>query len=433
MVINTNIAALNTYNQMSKNEKALSTSLEKLSSGSRINGAADDPSGLAISQKMTTQINGLNTATSNAQNGISLVQTADGALSETQSILQNMSELAVQSANDTNTTQDRTNTQSEITQLQSEIDRISNTTQFNTKNLIDGSMSGAVTTAAANVSTSAVLDSVSNAGVAGSGDDLTDLADSSGNTIGIANGDTITMTYNVGGKTVSNSLVVGTTGNTIDDLGNLLWSDGQGGNNGGTQYGSLAIGDGTNGTTAGSMIVTAQAGGKDNAINGLTLTVADSSGNVQAAASNALSSFTETTAATDVHADGSDTFQVGANANQTVKLQINDMSSLALGVSGIDVTTQTGANSAITAVNNAIQKVSSQRANLGAVQDRLNDTINNLTTESQNMTAASSQITDVDMAQEMMEYTKENILDQASQAMLAQANQLPQGALQLLK
>jgi len=423
MVINTNIAALNTYNQMSKNEKALSTSLQKLSSGSRINGAADDPSGLAISQKMTTQINGLNTATSNAQNGISLVQTADGALSETQSILQNMSELAVQSANDTNTVQDRTNTQSEITQLQSEIDRISNTTQFNTKNLIDGSMSGAVTQAADNVSTSAVLDS-GNAPITDTTATLDSLQDSSGNSIGIADGDTVTMTYNVGGKTVTNQLTVSAGTTALSDLGNLLTSDGLGG---GTQYGTLGV------NANGQMQVTATNGGKLGAINGLTLTVADSTGTVKAAASNALSSFTETTAATDLHADGSDTFQVGANANQTVKLQINDMSSLALGVSGVDVTTQTGANSAITAVNNAIQKVSSQRANLGAVQDRLNDTINNLTTESQNMTAASSQITDVDMAQEMMQYTKENILDQASQAMLAQANQLPQGALQLLK
>jgi len=421
MVINTNIAALNTYNQMSKNEKALSTSLQKLSSGSRINGAADDPSGLAISQKMTTQINGLNTATSNAQNGISLVQTADGALSETQSILQNMSELAVQSANDTNTVQDRTNTQSEITQLQSEIDRISNTTQFNTKNLIDGSMSGAVNTAAQNVSTSAKLDSGGSA-IQDTSATLDSLQDSSGNSIGIADGDTVTMTYNVGGKTVTNQLTVSAGTTALSDLGNLLSQDG-----GTTFDGTLSV------NSNGQMQVTATNGGKEGAINGLTLTVADSTGTVKAAASNALSSFTETTAATDLHADGSDTFQVGANANQTVKLQINDMSSLALGVSGVDVTTQTGANSAITAVNNAIQKVSSQRANLGAVQDRLNDTINNLTTESQNMTAASSQITDVDMAQEMMQYTKENILDQASQAMLAQANQLPQGALQLLK
>jgi flagellin len=428
MVINTNIAALNTYNQMSKNEKSLSTSLQKLSSGSRINGAADDPAGLAISQKMTTQINGLNTATSNAQNGISLVQTADGALSETQSILQNMSELAVQSANDTNTTQDRTNTQSEITQLQSEIDRISNTTQFNTKNLIDGSMSG-VSTAGANVSTSAVLDTAG-AAISDTSANFTDLEDSNGNSLGIANGDTITMTYNVGGKTVTNSLEVGTTGTTVGDLQNLLSQDG-----GSTFDGTLANGVGSDGSTPnGTLTVTSANNGKNGAIDGLTLTVADSTGTVKSAASNALSSFTETTAATDAHTnDGSATFQVGANSNQTVKLQIGDMSSLALGVSGINVTSQTGANSAITAINNAIQKVSSQRANLGSVQDRLNDTINNLTTESQNMTAASSQITDVDMAQEMMQYTKENILDQASQAMLAQANQLPQGALQLLK
>jgi flagellin len=175
------------------------------------------------------------------------------------------------------------------------------------------------------------------------------------------------------------------------------------------------------------------AGGFANAINGVTITVKDSNGVVKAGATNALSSFLETTAAANVRSDGQATFQIGANTNQNLQLSIGDMTSAALGVKGLKVGNQGQANVAIKVIDNATGKVSALRSALGAVQNRLEHTINNLGTSSENLTAAESRIRDVDMAQEMMSYTKNNILTQAATAMLAQANQAPQGVLQLLK
>jgi len=269
MIINHNIAALNTIRQLSINATNTQKSLEKLSSGLRINSAADDAAGLAISEKMRGQIRGLDMAQKNAQDGISLIQTAEGALNETHAILQRMRELAVQSANDTNTNEDRTQLQAEVNQLLSEIDRISTDTQFNTMTLLDGNFSA--------------------------------------------------------------------------------------------------------------------------------------------------------------------TLQIGANQGQQIAFNIGTMSSSGLSLSGLDISTQTGADAAIASLDDAINTVSTQRANLGALQNRLEHTINNLGTSSQNLTAAESRIRDVDMAKEMAEFTKNNILNQAAQAMLAQANQLPQGVLQLLR
>ncbi|AHZ17545.1 flagellin Hag [Bacillus velezensis] len=275
MRINHNIAALNTSRQLNAGSNSAAKNMEKLSSGLRINRAGDDAAGLAISEKMRSQIRGLDMASKNAQDGISLIQTAEGALNETHSILQRMSELATQAANDTNTTSDRAELQKEMDQLSSEVTRISTDTEFNTKKLLDG---------------------------------------------------------------------------TATDL----------------------------------------------------------------------------------------TFQIGANEGQTMKLSINKMDSESLAVGdatkGIDISTSAeAASTALTTIKTAIDTVSSERAKLGAVQNRLEHTINNLGTSSENLTSAESRIRDVDMASEMMEYTKNNILTQASQAMLAQANQQPQQVLQLLK
>ena len=289
MRINHNISALNTYRQLSINTTNGSKSLEKLSSGFRINRAGDDAAGLAISEKMRGQIRGLNQAERNSQDAISLIQTAEGALNETHSILQRMRELAVQAASDTNTTKtgaglgevkgDRDEIQKEIEQLTKEIQRIATDTQFNTMNLL-------------------------------------------------------------GGK------------------------------------------------------------------------------------------FTDKK------------FQVGANKDQTVTLSITNMGTtgLALGTvendtinDGVNLATQASAAEAITTVDNAIRTVSAERSKLGAMQNRLEHTINNLGTTSENLTASEARIRDVDMAKEMMEFTKNSILQQAATAMLAQANQQPQGVLQLLQ
>lgn len=280
MRINQNIAALNAWRNLNINQHALSKSLERLSSGLRINRAADDAAGLAISEKMRGQVRGLQMAQRNAQDAISLIQTAEGALNETHAILQRMRELAVQAASDTNTDTDREALQKEINQLAQELSRIAETTEFNTKKLLDGTFHG--------------------------------------------------------------------------------------------------------------------------------------------------------------------TFHIGANQGQSISVSIEAMDAAVLGVGyevteddetvviGIDVSSQTAADEAITIINNAIEKVSEQRSALGAVQNRLEHTIQNLGVAAENLQAAESRIRDADMAREMSEFTRAQILQQASTAMLAQANLVPQTILQLL-
>jgi len=269
MVVQHNLSAMNTNRQMGVVSSSLQKSTEKLSSGYKINRAGDDAAGLSISEKMRSQIRGLNKASSNAQDGISLIQVAEGALNETHSILQRMNELATQAANDTNTSVDRTAIRNEMDQLTSEINRIQSTTQFNTMNLLDGSFS-------------------------------------------------------------------------------------------------------------------------------------------------------------------SKNLQVGALSGQTIKISVTKMSASNIGVSGLSVSSNVKAGEAMSKIQLAIQSVSSQRSKLGAIQNRLEHTINNLNTTSENTSAAESRIRDTDMASEMVEYSKNNILQQAGQSMLAQANQANQGVLSLL-
>ena len=269
MVVQHNLSAMNTNRQMGVVTSALQKSTEKLSSGYKINRAGDDAAGLSISEKMRSQIRGLNKASDNAQDGISLIQVAEGALNETHSILQRMNELATQAANDTNTSTDRTAIKAEIDQLTSEINRIQSTTQFNTQNLLDGKFTGK----------------------------------------------------------------------------NL---------------------------------------------------------------------------------------QIGSLKGQTIKISISNMNAATLGVSGLTVDKNSTAGLSMSKIQAAIDKVSTQRSNLGALQNRLEHTINNLDTTSENTSAAESRIRDTDMADEMVQYSKNNILAQAGNSMLAQANQQTQGVLSLL-
>lgn len=409
MRINHNIAALNTYRQLSGNTSATSKSLEKLSSGLRINRAGDDAAGLAISEKMRGQIRGLDQASRNASDGISLIQTAEGALNETHSILQRMRELAVQASNDTNTAEDRKNIQDEMDELNKEIDRIAETTQFNTKNLLDGSM-GINKDATANINAN---DAIKEGSALADADTLlTDLTDKDGNSLGVAIGDKIEVSYVKNGVTITSGLTVGASSDLADLLGKIA--------SGTASY-------------TGGVKMTAANEGFEAAIYGITITVKDDKGVTKAGATNALSSFSETQAAADTRADGRATFHIGANTNQNMQLSIENMSASALGVKGLKIGNQGQANVAIKVIDAATQKVSAQRSSLGAIQNRLEHTINNLGTSSENLTAAESRIRDVDMAKEMMEFTKNNILSQASQAMLAQANQQPQGVLQLLQ
>lgn len=399
MIINHNIAALNTHRQMGQAQSAQMDSMEKLSSGMRINSAKDDAAGLTISEKMRGQIRGLEQASTNAQDGISLIQTAEGALSETQDILQRMRELAVQSSNDTNTTQDRGEIQKEINSLTSEINRIGNTTEFNTQKLLNGDKDGAGSAAV-----TAVQGQYK---------------------IGVT--DTVGAGITVDGITF--------TGADIDAVVTAM-----SGNSTFTAEYTAAAGTGAD---AGTIILTQAAGAEKAAAP----TVAGGTSNTVVEG---------VTGKAEVVADPSKSlkFQVGANENQSLTLDISSMTASGLGITtvgtdsafgvtngtnntiseqALDISTHEKSAQAITIINDAIEKVSGERSKLGANQNRLEHTINNLKTSSENLTSAESRIRDVDMAKEMMEQTKNSILAQASQAMLAQSNQMTQSVLQLLR
>lgn len=376
MIINHNIAALNTYNRLASNNTQTSKSLEKLSSGLRINRAGDDAAGLAISEKMRGQIRGLDQASRNSQDGISLIQTAEGALTETHSILQRMRELAVQASTDSNTDNDRTELQKEVNQLVKEIDRISNTTEFNSQKLLDGSKSNVVKKAE---SAEILASNTKEYTVSGA---TTIAADK-------------TYLIKVGNETAT----AGTFNYTItDSAGNTITS--------------ATIAD-----TATSLTVA----------TGVTLNFSAKA--ISAGDSVAIVARQAVTAGTDQ----SFAFQIGANSTQTIGVDVGDMSSTALKVNDVKIDNQKAAEASITAIEQALRDVSAERSKLGAFQNRLEHTINNLGASSENLTAAESRIRDVDMAKEMMNFQKNNILSQAAQAMLAQANQQPQGVLQLLR
>ena len=401
MRIQHNINALNSLRQLGTNNTNTGKNLEKLSSGYRINRAGDDAAGLAISEKMRGQINGLEQAEQNANDGISLIQTAEGGLNETHAILQRMREIAVQSANGTYQDDvDRENLNKEVEALQSEIDRISTSTHFNKINLLDGSIGevAEITTTAGSVVP----------GTTGTGDD--DVA--------------TTVNIDFTGKTGT-----GVIGSSISI--------------GDSKYEFVKTGETAKDTTAtaievdidddGAAIATAFNAGIA-AVAGFTKAV-DGTNTAQVNLTETAINDDILSAAPTVTTDSGLIFQIGANgtSDQQVSLKVADMSSEGLGISSISVSTQEGANAALEAIDTAINSVSGTRADLGALQNRLEHTVNNLGVTNENLTAAESRIRDVDMAKEMMEYTKNNILSQAAQAMLAQANQQPQGVLQLLQ
>ncbi|MCD7034444.1 flagellin [Metabacillus sp. GX 13764] len=426
MRINHNIAALNTYRQLNTASTGQSKSMEKLSSGLRINRAGDDAAGLAISEKMRGQIRGLDQASKNSQDAISLVQTAEGALNETHDILQRMRELATQAANDTNVGADRTEIQKEINQLTSEVNRIGNTTEFNTRKLLNGSSGGTGVAGTKGTDTLAIGTAL----VAGES----------------FNVDGVKFTVKAAGAAdyTKNELEAGADATAqAENLARAL------------QNSSLS--DKYDVTTNTGTLTFTQKEGFESA-TALTATIDSASGGV-------------TLTNTGTGAEGTDgklTMQIGANGGQTFVVDIKDMRADAqangMKLSGtgtvstdsgktavfvnnavtngtddnavfgaLDVSTAANASAAIDAIDDSIKAVSGERSKLGAYQNRLEHTINNLNTSSENLTAAESRIRDVDMAKEMMNQTKNSILSQAAQAMLAQANSAPQGVLQLLR
>ena len=544
MIINHNLNAMNAHRNMGINNTNSAKSMEKLSSGLRINRAGDDAAGLAISEKMRGQIRGLDQASRNAQDGISLIQTAEGALNETHSILQRMRELSVQSANDTNVNElDRESIQNEFIQLKEEIDRIGNTTEFNTQSLLKGD--GGKNLEGINIAASSL-------GSLSGGTDRTTTEASVTLQVGTAaagtnaasitiNGQTLTVTFGAnndagkeshkvygvssGGSQTSAKINIDadqTTGETASDLrdafqamidandelkGNYVVS-GSGDNvvisavKGGQFEGSKGdmtaftaaevatsgdAGTASKGTTTAAVQasktltmpsnaeVAAGLEGKGITINGVTLEFYDATKGAYKGEAQGIDIGGITTKADLVNAivaqakiDGvilsNDTndlkvtasvggkagnnistadggiqkdfeaeFQIGANEGQSMKIKIKDMRADALGISDVNLANKSDAKAAITTINDSINKVSNQRSELGAFQNRLEHTIANLNNSSENLQAAESRVRDVDMAKEMMTFSKNNILNQAAQAMLAQANQQPQQVLQLLR
>ncbi|MFB0828747.1 flagellin [Brevibacillus laterosporus] len=385
MRINHNVSALNTHRQLGVNTGASGKNLEKLSSGLRINRAGDDAAGLAISEKMRGQIRGLEMASKNAQDGISLIQTAEGALTETHSILQRMRELAVQASSDTNEGVDRQKLQAEVDELSKEIKRISTDTEFNNQKVLDGSFEDKTFHIGANQGQSIKLsiNDMSNTELGVNGYKSKATAVATDIQVGNTTADSFKVDLTV--NTDKNNPEVKETTAKIDKDGNVVVTLAQ---------------KGGNGTTAGAVTASKQ-------------DVVDALKKIGIEAS------VDTAKAGDVLTAGSSTTIVAATDKDDTK--------------GVNISTQRAADKAITTINNALNKVSEERSKLGANQNRLEHTINNLGATAENLTAAESRIRDVDMAKEMMDFTKNNILTQAAQAMLAQANQQPQGVLQLLR
>ncbi|MES0856259.1 flagellin [Geobacillus sp. G4] len=427
MRINHNIAALNTYRQLTFNNTQASKNIEKLSSGLRINRAGDDAAGLAISEKMRGQIRGLEMASKNSQDAISLIQTAEGALNETHSILQRMRELAVQAANDTNTATDRVELQKEVDQLAQELSRISSTTEFNTQKLLNGTFSGTFHIGA-NESQNIKLNisdmSAFALGVAG--DVTTVISDADGDASFTKTGtlqDIADGTYQIQTTNTGSYKMVDSNGNTVATSNDgKSWTSAIGEKDDTFTF-TAAVKAGTVTLSGNGTKVSATGSLTNNGLQAGTYTYVASENALKDSNGNAVA-WTTDSGVTFIDKNGKVVLD-------TTGVTVADGDSFTVG--GVDITSQATANKAVTTINRAIETVSAERAKLGAVQNRLEHTINNLGTSAENLTAAESRIRDVDMAKEMMEFTKNNILAQAAQAMLAQSNQLPQAVLQLLR
>lgn len=400
MRINTNLNAMTALNSATKNTALAGSSMEKLSSGLKINKAADNATGLAISEKMRSQIRGLDQASQNTQDGISVVQTAEGAIEEVGNIVQRMRELAVQSANETNTGSDRAKISEELTQLHEEIDRIAESTQFNGKDLLNGTNTVRTEVEHKVAAKAAVKDKVSV--TVQDGFDFDDLEE-------------IKIKKN------------GSGGVTFDD------------SNKAKGYGIAVTGykDGDGKITAGGTITITDSNGKS-----IKFTVADGK-ELDNITDNAGLEIGELSAENKQISGKEISLQVGANTSdsQTLKVKIENVSTKSLGLEGDTITKMAkegkkgtdAANTMIKSLDKALERVNTSRANLGAMQNRLETTASNLTTSNENLTAAESRIRDVDVAEEMMNLSKLNLINQAAQAMMSQAKSQPEGVMQLLR
>ncbi|HHX6538282.1 TPA: flagellin [Pseudomonas aeruginosa] len=381
LTVNTNIASLNTQRNLNNSSASLNTSLQRLSTGSRINSAKDDAAGLQIANRLTSQVNGLNVATKNANDGISLAQTAEGALQQSTNILQRMRDLSLQSANGSNSDSERTALNGEVKQLQKELDRISNTTTFGGRKLLDGSFGVASfqVGSAANEIISVGIDEMSAESLNGTyfkadGGGAVTAATASGTVdiaIGITGGSAVNVKVDMKGNETAEQAAAKIAA-AVNDA-------------------NVGIGAFTDGAQI-SYVSKASADGTTSAVSGVAITDTGSTG------------------------AGTTTF---TEANDTV--------------AKIDISTAKGAQSAVLVIDEAIKQIDAQRADLGAVQNRFDNTINNLKNIGENVSAARGRIEDTDFAAETANLTKNQVLQQAGTAILAQANQLPQSVLSLLR
>ncbi len=472
MVVKNNMSAVNTLNTLNKNQGALGKSLAKVSSGMKINSAQDDASGFAISERMRVMVRALDQATQNTQNGSSMMKVAEGAVSNTVEILKTLKEKAINAATDTNTDDDRATIQKEIDQFVDQINDNALVT-FNGKYLLDGSKSAKTANPDGTTKTVMLNQSLSTDTVISDSDNasgnthLTVLKDRAGNSLNIVNGDTVKVSWVIQGKTyVAQEMTVATEGtmfvSTLADVFNKATTES---NQSLSAFGTttdVTAYDGTTNlnleantdnqaimgiTAAGTRIatpngeagitLTAANGGLDNQITGFTITVIDQFGNAKKSATEHLE-FSTTIFAANKSDDNALKIHAGASAGQTISIGLADMRAEALGLqnsdaSVISVADPEKANAAISAFDTALKKALDMSTTIGAIEARLEYTANNLTTSSENVQAAESTIRDADMAKEMTNYTKNNVLLQAAQSMLAQANQNSSAVLSLLQ
>lgn len=385
LTVNTNIASLNTQRNLNNSSASLNTSLQRLSTGSRINSAKDDAAGLQIANRLTSQVNGLNVATKNANDGISLAQTAEGALQQSTNILQRMRDLSLQSANGSNSDSERTALNGEVKQLQKELDRISNTTTFGGRKLLDGSFGVASfqVGSAANEIISVGIDEMSAESLNGT----YFKADGGGAVIAATASGTVDIAIGITGGSAVNVKVDMKGNETAEQAAAKIAAA--------VNDANVGIGAFTDGARI-SYVSKASADGTTSAVSGVAIT--------------------------DTGSTGADTA-----AGTTTFTEANDT------VAKIDISTAKGAQSAVLVIDEAIKQIDAQRADLGAVQNRFDNTINNLKNIGENVSAARGRIEDTDFAAETANLTKNQVLQQAGTAILAQANQLPQSVLSLLR
>ena len=454
MVVKNNMQAVNTLNTLNKNQSDLSKSLQKVSSGMKINSAGDDASGMAISERMRVQVRALDQDNDNTMNGSALLRTAEGAVQSTIEILKTLKEKAINAANDTNTDEDRRLIQKEVDRLIDQIDDNALTT-YNGKYLVDGSKNGLVI-GEGDGGTRSTYANMSLAEDTGLATELVELKRRDGNDLGIHSSDTITASWVRNGVTYTGSISpIGNT--TITGMINIITATHAGymGNTamvGIDEYGKEVYTP----DNKPALTIRSTDAGIENQVSGITFAVTDNRGHMRNEVNAVLDDFRETVRAQNPSEDNALTLQTGTRANQAIKVSFTDMRSAALGLQSytgqgwdhgtlpagitvvgggpkVQLTTREAANAAINVFQNALIKATDQAVAIGAAQNRLGYTSSNLVVASENVQASESTIRDADMAKEMTAYTKHNVLTQSAQAMLAQANQNSSTVLSLLQ